>query len=257
MGSRLKPLSTIEKPKPFLKLFSDKTMLQETLLRVKGTKNPTILCSSNHTHLVLENLGELNISADIIIEEPVSRNTAPAIALAAKYYCRKKPDEVLLFLPCDHMIQDLEAFHEAITEAITYCNEGHFVLFGEKATVPDSDYGYIQSETTSRFGFVKKFHEKPDVELAAEYVNLEYLWNTGIIMAQAGTIFNAFEIYSNDLYQKIIKINPERVSKTLYENIPNISMDYKVLEKMSDLSVLKVSMQWTDIGTMDRLKALA
>ena len=257
MGTRLKPLSTAKRPKPFLTLYSDKTMLQETLLRMRGAKSPAVLCNRDHSELVSHDIEHLGIEADIIIKEPISRNTAPAIALAAKHYAEQNKNEVLLFLPCDHVIKDMNAFHHAISESFKYAEDGNIILFGETPHVPDTGYGYIQSESNDVFTTVKCFHEKPDALKAAQYISEGYFWNTGIIMARADAIQQAFQTYANNIYKQINALSAERISQVRYSKIPNISMDYAVLEKMDGLTLYKVSMGWSDIGTIDRLKALA
>lgn len=256
MGNRLKPLSTPEKPKPFLPLLSDLTMLQQTVLRVKTAKSPAILCNRLHGQLVEKDLMDLNIRPDVIIEEPISKNTAPAAALAARYYeAWQSPDEILLFLPSDHRIGDLKAFHTALERALPLVKAGDFVLFGEKPTCPDTGYGYIKTYDDS-FD-IELFQEKPQVEVAAQYIRQGCYWNTGILMVECNVLISAIKTYQSQIWDVVEKVSLPRPEQALFDRISDISIDYALLEHVKNRKMLPISMEWGDIGTLDRLKALA
>ena len=255
MGRRLSPLSTPEKPKPFLPLLSSHSMLQETLLRVSGTKDPAILCSKDHAHLVQKDLDALSIRADLIIREPLSRNTAPAIALAAKAY--QETEEILLFLPCDHKIENMSAFHDALCIAYEGAKTGHIMLFGERPDTPDTGYGYIQATGEGNILAVQKFHEKPDLDHAARYMNAGFFWNTGMIMARADALAKAFADDAPEIWSLALHIDPLNINQQIFAKMPDISIDYALLEKIQSLKLVPTSLGWSDIGTLDRLKALA
>ena len=219
-------------------------------------KPPAILCNHTHAGMVRHDLAEIECEADIIIKEPLMRNTAPAIALAVRHY--QRTGDVLLILPCDHKIADVAALLDALETAyIATEQEGTVVLFGEPPQGPDTGYGYIQAIGDDRIRDIKYFHEKPDIETAASYIKSGCFWNTGIIIGGAVALARAFQKYAPEIWGLAEQIDPLDINKEKFVKMPDISMDFAILEKMKGLRLCPVKMGWADIGTLDRLRASA
>lgn len=192
-GSRLWPMSRELYPKQFLRLFGQNSMLQETITRLSGLEihEPMVICNEEHRFLVAEQLRQLNKLSNNIILEPVGRNTAPAIALAALQATRYGDDPLMLVLAADHIINNQSAFHDAIQVAEQYADEGHLVTFGIVPNAPETGYGYIQrgvalTDSAHSAYQVARFVEKPDRERAGVYLaSGEYYWNSGMFMFRA------------------------------------------------------------------------
>lgn len=196
-GSRLWPLSRVLYPKQFLCLKGDLTMLQTTVNRLNGVKceSPVVICNEQHRFIVAEQLRQLNKLTENIILEPAGRNTAPAIALAALAAQRNSPDSdpLMLVLAADHVIQNEEAFRDAVRAAMPYAESGKLVTFGIVPDLPETGYGYIRRGAVSQgqadaVAFeVAQFVEKPDLDTAQAYVaSGEYYWNSGMFLFRAG-----------------------------------------------------------------------
>ncbi|MCB9964268.1 MAG: NTP transferase domain-containing protein [Rhodospirillales bacterium] len=261
LGRRLFPLSTPDKPKPFLALCSDKTMLQETALRFLGAKPPVVICNRQHADLVRADLSEIKMAPHLILEEPCCRNTAPAAALAARYFQDQAPDELLLFLPCDHKIARPEVLHAAVAKSIGAAISGDFVLFGETPSMPDTGYGYIRagekqagSEEVLR---VQHFHEKPEAERARTYIEDGCYWNTGLLLVRADALAAAFAAYMPEFWECVQTLDLPNPDLESFTHLPDISLDYALLEKIQTCALCPVDMGWSDIGTLDRLRASA
>lgn len=188
-GSRLWPKSRAALPKQFLSLTSDSTMLQDTVTRLEGTKqsSPIFICNDAHRFLVAEQLRQKSIQHGGILLEPVGRNTAPAIALAALHATKNGEDPVLLVLAADHLIKDTSEFHAAIEKASKLAESGKLVTFGIVPDQPHTGYGYIRAGEKVESGFsVSEFVEKPALSTAEKYVaSGEYFWNSGMFMFKA------------------------------------------------------------------------
>ena len=240
VGSALYPLSTPKLPKPFLRLVSDHTMLQETLIRTRGMKPPHIICNIHHVDIVKSQCGEVDIVDMSVMPEKVRRNTGPAVANAARYF-QSKSDEILLLLPCDHVIKEVETYQCILSQASHDAALDHsLLLFGATANSCETGYGYIETDSkdSKRTQKIRAFHEKPDAKTALKYIQKGYYWNTGMIMARADI-----------LYQTIQKCAPE-----LFNETSNIAFDYAVLEKAKNLSLMPLVVGWSDIGTHARLQ---
>ena len=204
-GTRLWPLSRKEYPKQYLPLVSDKTLLQETLLRLNGLKNledPIIVCNQNHRFLVAEQCQSIDIKNPTILLEDTGRNTAPAIAAAGLQSLQISDNAVLLVLSADHVIQDIEKFHSAINIATIQAMNGKLAIFGIVPTEANTGYGYIQSSKDCNDGAYKviEFVEKPNLSLAQHYLDQgDYLWNSGMFMFQAKTLLNELNEYAPDM----------------------------------------------------------
>lgn len=265
-GSRLWPKSRAALPKQFLSLTSENTMLQDTILRLPSDKMepPVFICNEGHRFLAAEQLRVADIVHDSIILEPVGRNTAPAIALAALRAVQNGEDPVLLVLAADHLIANESAFHSAINKANTLAEEGKLVTFGVVPTEAHVGYGYIKSgSSVEDLGYeVAEFVEKPDLTTAQKYLaSGEYYWNSGMFMfkasvylrelsAHAPEIFaactNAMENTENDM--TFIRIDAEAFAKC-----PDDSIDYAVMEKTKDACMVPLDAGWNDVGSWTSL----
>jgi mannose-1-phosphate guanylyltransferase/mannose-6-phosphate isomerase len=204
-GSRLWPKSRAALPKQFLALTSDKTMLQDTILRLPTDKMelPLFICNEDHRFMAAEQLRVANIDYDSIILEPVGRNTAPAIALAAIRAVQQGEDPVLLILAADHLISDHSAFHAAVDKATMLANEGKLVTFGVVPSEAHTGYGYIKSgESVNDIGFeVAEFVEKPDLATAKAYLaSGNYYWNSGMFMFKASVYLRELSEHAPEIF---------------------------------------------------------
>jgi mannose-1-phosphate guanylyltransferase len=193
-GTRLWPLSRAKYPKQFLNIVGDNTMLQDTVLRLKNidTVKPVVICNTEHRFLVAEQMQNIGQSADIILE-PVGRNTAPAIALAALKAIEDGDDPIMLILAADHVIQNISAFEKAVKKASKLSETGKLVTFGIVPDSPETGYGYIhRAEACNAGGYiVNKFVEKPDEVKAKEYIETdEFYWNSGMFLFKSSQYLN-------------------------------------------------------------------
>ena len=266
-GTRLWPLSRKQYPKQYLPLTGDNTMLQETILRLDGLDsitNPIIICNADHRFLVEEQCQQINIENPIILLEPVGRNTAPAIAAAALQSIKNSNDAVLLVLSADHVIQDVNAFHQAINTASKQAQKGKLITFGIVPTDANTGYGYIKSSHKNNDGAhkVEQFVEKPDLQTAEKYLEQgNYLWNSGMFMFQANTLINELTTYSPDIVKAINNavnnatqdLDFIRLEKQAFESSPSDSIDYALMEKSDKVVVVPLDAQWSDIGSWPAL----
>jgi len=266
-GSRLWPSSRSLYPKQFLKLVSEKTMLQETASRLASNKNatpPVIVCNVDHRFLVAEQLREINVTPSNILLEPEPKNTAPAIALSALNIMEEHGDAVMLVLPADHIIEDTDSFHSAINVASEQCNSGQLVTFGIVPNKAETGYGYIKAGKAINEGVhkVDSFVEKPNLETAKKYISSgNYSWNSGMFMFKASDYIS--ELEKTD--PKIIKFCKEalksakkdldflRVDSDSFAKCPSNSIDYAVMEKTQKSVVLPINIGWNDIGSWSAL----
>jgi mannose-1-phosphate guanylyltransferase/mannose-6-phosphate isomerase len=267
-GSRLWPKSRAALPKQFLALTSDKTMLQETVARLDGLDiEPVIvICNEAHRFLVAEQLRHDEIANGGILLEPMGRNTAPAIALAAFHATLSGEDPVLLVLAADHLIGDHPSFHKAIKHAESLALEDKLVTFGIVPDSPHIGYGYIrrgEQLNHAETGYsVSQFVEKPDLDTAKKYVsNGEYYWNSGMFMFKASRYLQELEKFAPEML-KICKqaIDNEsedldfvRISAAVFAECPDDSIDYAVMEKTEDAAVVPLDAGWNDVGSWSSL----
>ncbi|WP_018981658.1 mannose-1-phosphate guanylyltransferase/mannose-6-phosphate isomerase [Salinimonas chungwhensis] len=264
-GSRLWPKSRAALPKQFLALTSEQSMLQETLSRLKGveTHKPIVICNDAHRFLVAEQLRQQNVDHGGILLEPVGRNTAPAIALAALHALQSDPDEVLLVLAADHLIKDTSAFHKAVHNAQNLAESGYLVTFGIVPDCAHTGYGYIKAAQELDPGFaVEQFVEKPDAATAQEYVSSgNYFWNSGMFMFKAGRYIEELEKFHPDIL-KICRqaIETEtndldfiRIDADIFATCPDDSIDYAVMEKTEKAAMVPLDAGWSDVGSWSSL----
>ena len=264
-GSRLWPKSRAALPKQFLSLTSNSTMLQDTITRLKGTnaEPPVFICNDAHRFLVAEQLRKKNIEHDGILLEPIGRNTAPAIALAALHATKNENDPVLLVLAADHLIKDQSAFHSAITKAEALANEGKLVTFGIVPDQPHTGYGYIKAGNVLNVGFeVAEFVEKPELETAKQYVESgDFFWNSGMFMFKASRYIEELGKYHPEMLEicrRAIETEaPDldfiRVDSEIFSACPDDSIDYAVMEKTDSAAMVPLDAGWSDVGSWTSL----
>lgn len=265
-GTRLWPLSWGDHPKQFLSLISDKTMIQETLLRLDGleTGNPIISCGEGHRFLVAQQIGEITNKKPVILLEPIAKNTAPAIAAACCAAMKQDKDAVVVVLPSDHVIADVKAFQNAVKVAAVNAEKGYLVTFGIVPTFPSTGYGYVKaagSETDGAYT-LEKFVEKPCLEKAQEYlVSGEYAWNSGMFVFKASSFLEELKTHNPEMANLSIeafeKASVEtdfiRLDKNSFGKIKGDSIDYAVMEKTLKGRVVKLNAGWDDVGSWSAL----
>ncbi len=267
-GTRLWPLSRALYPKQLLPLVTDKTMLQETVLRLAGIEDlgpVCCICNEQHRFLVAEQLREVTGSLGGIILEPVGRNTAPAAAVAAIHALSKFQDPLLLLLPADHVIRDTAALSRAVAEGYPAAASGALVTFGIVPSGPETGYGYIRAETGSDNHScrpVLEFVEKPDLATAERYVQSGgYFWNSGMFLFRADVFLEELE-HSNPAmldscrmaYRKAAAdLDFLRLDREAFSASPSDSIDYAVMEKTSRAVVVPLDAGWNDVGAWSAL----
>ena len=260
-GTRLWPISRKSHSKQFLSLMGDKTMLQSTMNRLDGVNiaSSVTICNEEHRFFVAEQLREIN-KLDSIILEPVGKNTAPAIALAA---LTSDNNPLLLVLPADHVIKNEVGFVEAVEKAIPIAESGKLVTFGIVPHKPHTGYGYIKMGAKDKSGFlVEEFVEKPSSEDANKYTkSKEYLWNSGMFLFKADRYIEELKSFRPDIYRackaSIQNIDQDldflRINKEKFIECPSESIDYAVMEHTSDAIVVPMDADWSDIGSWSSL----
>ena len=260
-GTRLWPLSRAMHPKQFLSLHGEDTMLQATLKRLSKLDVDSLvtICNEEHRFFVAEQLRAIDKLGSIILE-PVGRNTAPAIALAA---LSAEEDPLLLVLAADHVIQDEDAFTEAVTNAIPLAESGKLVTFGIVPTEPHTGYGYIKRGNQQGAGFVvDKFVEKPNVDVAQDYLDSgEHYWNSGMFLFKASRYLEELKKFRPDIHEACeasmadtkLDLDFIRINKEKFEASPSDSVDYAVMENTVDAVVVPMSAGWSDIGSWSSL----
>jgi mannose-1-phosphate guanylyltransferase/mannose-6-phosphate isomerase len=268
-GSRLWPLSRTLLPKQFLPLVSDKTMLQETALRLRGAadmQGPIVICHVEHRFLVAEQMREIGVAPHSIVLEPEGRNTAPAVAVAALMACAGDAEAVLLVLPADHLIRDAKAFVADAQRAHALARAGRLVTFGIRPSSPATGYGYIRrgaphdghNETYA----VAQFVEKPDATKAREFLQSgDFFWNSGMFVLPAKRYLEELGRYRPEILAESREAL-DRASRDLefcrleaaaFQQCPSDSIDYAVMEKTAHASVVAATFDWNDIGSWSSL----
>ena len=260
-GTRLWPLSRASHPKQFLSLHENATMLQATVNRLESLdiKSSITVCNEEHRFFVAEQLREIDRLGSIILE-PVGRNTAPAIALAA---LSVEDDPLLLVLSADHVIQDEAAFASAVYAAIPLAESGKLVTFGIEPNEAHTGYGYIKRGEQKDAGFsIDQFVEKPSVEIAENYVSSgDYYWNSGIFLFKTSRYLEELKSFRPDIYEacesSVVDMQTDldflRIDKEKFESCPSESVDYAVMEKTKDAVVVPLDAGWSDIGSWSSL----
>ncbi|MBU1169443.1 MAG: mannose-1-phosphate guanylyltransferase/mannose-6-phosphate isomerase [Proteobacteria bacterium] len=270
-GTRLWPLSREQYPKQLLSLVDEKTMLQNTVLRLMSFPKvhaPMVICNDDHRFMVAEQLRAIGVSTAAIVLEPMGRNTAPALAVAAIKALEGGDDPVLMVLPADHNIEEVKALHQSIELGLGLCEKGYLITFGIVPQAPETGYGYIRKgkfispETDSSAVAIAEFVEKPDMETARKYVaSGNYCWNSGMFMFKASRVLGELERFVPDIVAAcraaVSKGRKDldffRLDKEAFAVCPSNSIDYAVMEKTDQGAMIPLSAGWNDLGSWDAL----
>ncbi|MGX9418428.1 mannose-1-phosphate guanylyltransferase/mannose-6-phosphate isomerase [Vibrio sp. WJH972] len=265
-GSRLWPLSRTHYPKQFLSLTSDSTMLQNTIERLDDIDHlaPFIICNDEHRFIVAEQLRSSSLSHSGIVLEPVGRNTAPAVAIAALNAVKNGDDPLLLVLAADHVIKNQAAFTDSVNKAKLQAQQGKLVTFGIVPTAPETGYGYIkQGNALDASSYeVAQFVEKPDLDTAKSYLSEGgYYWNSGMFLFKASAFLEELEKHRPDILAACQESDktayPDldfiRLNKDVFSLCPDESIDYAVMEPTDKAVVVPMDANWSDVGSWSSL----
>jgi len=264
-GTRLWPLSRKLHPKQFIELMGKTTLFQEAILRLpESIENPLIICNEEHRFLAAEQLRKINKEPKNIILEPVGRNTAPAIALAALKSIKESEDAILLVLSADHLIQDMDKFHQAIALATKQAEQNKLVTFGIVPNKIETGYGYIKANISKNKNYydIDEFVEKPDYKTAKKYVDSGgYFWNSGMFMFKASVYLSELEKYEPEILSACQKscqtefydLDFIRLNEQEFLKCPSQSIDYAVMEKTKNASMVILDANWNDVGSWTAL----
>jgi len=267
-GTRLWPVSRKTHPKQFWPLVSELSMLQETCARTRSLAecDPMVVCNEEHRFFVAQQLQEAGHEGAAILLEPAGRNTAPAAAIAALHALGDERDPVLLILPADHVIRDLQAFRDAVTKGEALAEQGHLVTFGIVPEYPETGYGYIQggaplpgSEDARR---IDRFVEKPDLTTARMYLDAgDYYWNSGMFLFRASVYLEELEKQNPEMIEACRRACEKaqrdldfiRLDREAFERCPSDSIDYAVMEHTNRGVVIPIDAGWNDVGSWSAL----
>jgi mannose-1-phosphate guanylyltransferase/mannose-6-phosphate isomerase len=268
VGSRLWPLSRSLFPKQLLALAGDASLIQDTARRAAGPAfaKPLIICNVEHRFMIAEQMRAADIVPAAIILEPSGRNTAPAAAVAALMLAKDDPDALLLLMPADHVVRDVDAFARAVDSAAAAAAKGYLVTFGIAPHSPESGYGYIQrgaalSEIARTFS-VRRFVEKPDTVTAEHYLQSgDYSWNSGMFAFRANDFLAELERFEPQMLahcKAAIRDGKQdfdffRLETDAFTACKSVSIDYAVMEHTQKAAVVPVEMGWSDIGSWEAL----
>jgi mannose-1-phosphate guanylyltransferase/mannose-6-phosphate isomerase len=267
-GTRLWPASRDAMPKQFIELIGPYSTFQMAAQRVSATPlfdRPVIIASHEVRFVVAEQLAQLGIEADIILE-PVQRDSAAAVAVAASFAARRGPDAVALVIAADHLMEDVEAFRQACQEAAEPARQGHIMTLGVVPRHPATGYGYIKPGAAigaTRASLVEQFVEKPDATTAQTYIDQGFLWNSGNFLFRADVMLAELDQFEpailkaarDALDDAARDLDFVRLSEQKFKEAPKKSIDYAVMERTQRAGVLPVSFSWSDIGSWEALWA--
>jgi mannose-1-phosphate guanylyltransferase len=264
-GTRLWPLSRKLHPKQFINLVNDTTLFQDTILRLpEGVADPLIICNEEHRFLAAEQLRQIHKNSNGIILEPIGKNTAPAIALAALKFINNGDDPLLLVLSADHLIKNIDAFHKSIEIAEKLAEKNKLVTFGIVPDKAETGYGYIKADINNETDYynIQSFVEKPNQANAQKYLDSgNYLWNSGMFMFKASVYLSELEKFEPEILN-ICKKSCQtefkdkdfiRLNNDEFHQCPEQSIDYAVMEHTKDAVVVPLDANWSDIGSWDAL----
>lgn len=267
-GTRLWPLSRTALPKQLLPLNSEKTMLQETVLRtaLPDAAAPILICNQDHRFLVAEQMQAIGVVPSAIVLEPMGRNTAPAAAVAAKLVAEQDPQGIVVLLPSDHVVRDGKTFAETVARAAAAAAAGRIVTFGIAPSGPETGYGYIQHADgiAGQDGVfaVKRFVEKPDLATAESYLaSGDYTWNSGMFVYRVDVMLSEIAKFTPDilpcvdaaLKASVRDLDFIRLPAEDFGKSPNISIDYAVMEHTKSAAVIPCDFGWSDVGSWSAL----
>jgi len=266
-GTRLWPLSRKSYPKQFVPLLGDLTLFQASAQRLSGPqfRAPLVLTNADFRFIVGEQLAGVGIEPDAVLIEPSGRNTAPAVLAAALWQVARDADALLLVAPSDHVVPDPAAFRQAVAAGVDAAQAGRLVTFGIKPTHAETGYGYLEldgdpGDFSPRAIGLRRFVEKPDAATAAAMLSEgTYLWNAGIFLFRAGAIIDAFRAHAPELFAPVAaaieKGAPDlgfyRLDPESWAEAEDISIDYAVMEKADNLTVVPFAAGWSDLGGWD------
>ena len=268
VGKRLWPLSRSNYPKQFLRLYNDHTLLQNTLMRcqqIEALDNPILVCSKKDRFTIASQLDEIAADMNAVILEEQSCNTAPAIAIAALYAMKYFTDPLLLVMPIDHKIDDINSFSDYINLATPNAEQGNIVTFGVTPLTPNTNYGYIEvdpSEPHRKILPIRKFIEKPNATLASQYIaDKSHFWNSGIYLFKASRILAEYSLHQPEMLECArhaletcrFDLGFLTLPKNSYTHCPCISFDYAIMEKAKNSLVIPMNIPWIDIGNWQSL----
>lgn len=271
-GKRLWPISRQLLPKQLLRLESQHSMLQSTALRTHGEQfgPPVVTTGEDHRFIVQEQLGQIGVEPEAIILEPVRRNTAPAIALAALWAGKDDPERLLLAMPSDQVIGDDQKFKDQVLQACQVAKTGRIVTFGIRPTRPETGFGYIEAgallDCPCPAHEVIQFREKPDGETAAKFISTGgFYWNGGIFLFRADTFLNELGKRAPDILAACeaamaassVDGNFIRPGSTEFASAPDVSFDYAIMENTDCAAVVPATMEWSDLGSWQALWELS
>ncbi len=271
-GTRLWPLSRKSFPKQFLSLNSQSkySLLQQTQNRInkfKNISNPILVCNEEHRFIVAEQMREIDIKPNSIILEPMGKNTAPSIILAALQSLKSNKNAVLLILSSDHLMTCENNFNLGLKNALELAYKDRIVTFGIKPTSPNTGFGYIQSKKTLNYKSaeaceIKRFIEKPNLSLAKEFIlDDKYSWNSGMFVFKASTIISEMEKFNSEIVtccKRALEtshkdLDFKRIKDKTFSDCPYYSIDVAVMEKTNIGSVVPLNIEWKDIGSWKSL----
>jgi mannose-1-phosphate guanylyltransferase/mannose-6-phosphate isomerase len=260
-GTRLWPASREVNPKQFLRLFGVRSTFQDTLARVSDPalfERPIVITNAAYRFMVLEQLGEIGLEADVLLE-PARRDSGPAIAAGAAFAHGRDRDAIVLALAADHVVGDVPAFLAACREGLTVAAEGRIVTFGVRPERPATEYGYISpgDAISGEVRAVAKFVEKPDPATAASYISAGYLWNSGNFMFRASVLLDEYRKVDPQSVQSVAEavgkagrdLGFVTLEQEAFGSAKAISIDYAVMEKTSLAAVVPVACGWSDVGS--------
>lgn len=265
-GTRLWPLSRTVHPKQLLSLINDKSMLQNTLLRVQSMLDarPIVICNHEYRFMVAEQLKDAGFAKADIFLEPEGKNTAPAVTIAALHVLQQNQDPLLMVMPADHDIANTDQFVNTIQAGVALANQNYLVTFGVIPNRPETGYGYILKgealSPTSGYG-VKRFVEKPSLAKAKEYVSSgNYFWNSGMFLFRASVFIQAMREFAPDILQACeqaiagmgVDLDFYRLNEA-FLSCRSESIDFAVMEKASNIAVVPLQSEWSDVGSWDVL----
>ena len=272
-GTRLWPLSRELYPKQLLPLVDERSLLQNTILRLEGerdVRDAVIVCNEHHRFLVAEQFRAVGVKHSAIILEPAGRNTAPAVAVAALHALTVEADSILLVLPADHHLEKIEPFLEAVRAAADFARRGFLVTFGITAKTPETGYGYIErgekcgeSDSGMEAYGIRRFVEKPDAPTARTYVDSgDYYWNSGMFMFRASDILEELTAFAPEIVDAcraslaagVADLDFLRLGKEAFMGCPSDSIDYAVMEKTRKGCIIPLDAGWSDLGSWSALQ---
>ncbi len=257
-GRRLWPLSVDLNPKQFFQFSSDFSFYQQTFRRLIRICNPTDILTVTSVSLedkTKQQLNDISVNDGIVLCESLQRNTSAAVAGAVEYFSQNsKEDDIVLIVPSDHLINNVDAFINTVKKGEELANLGSIVIFGIKPSYLETGYGYLKANKPVLHGLkVEKFVEKPDLYTAGKYVNSgDYFWNSGIIMGKISVLSEEIKKYLPDVYDSVHRldlINSVYIPAESYGNLQSVSIDCGILEKSEIVSMVELESDWTDVGS--------